>query len=131
MSVEQSIARRTVCIESPLRGKDAAEYARNRDYALAALLHAIDHGVTPYAPHILIPLVLDDKRAVDRDLGIECGLDMGDRLDERWFYVDFGMSYGMQLACDRCAGLQQPVRSITLGADWEHNPAYKPRPTHL
>ena len=121
--------RLTVCVESPYKGKNGAEYYRNKRYALAAMIHAIQHDATPYLSHLLIPMVLNDRIETDRDLGISVGLDMGDQLSQRWFYLDFGWSVGMTLAYERAAEIGQTTHTFNLGKNWISDPQFKPRPT--
>ena len=87
----------TVCIESPLAG----DFATNIAYARACLRYCLEQGVSPYASHLLLPQVYDDLDEAQREAGIQAGLAMGDRCIARWFFMDLGMSPGMQRAWDR------------------------------
>lgn len=87
----------TVCIESPLAG----DFAKNIAYARAALRYCLEQGVSPYASHLLLPQVFDDLDAEQRERGIAAGLAMGDLCEARWFFMDLGMSSGMQASWDR------------------------------
>lgn len=119
----------TVCIESPLAG----DFTRNIAYARACLRFCLERGVSPYASHLLLPQVYDDLSPEQREAGIQAGLVMGDQCDYRWFFMDFGMSTGMQRAWDRSiARARQHVADhgmtsqdghilpaqYRLGADW-------------
>jgi hypothetical protein len=66
---------RTVAIESPFAGKDAAELAYNREYALAAMRDCLARGESPYASHLLLTQLLDDEIPEQRELGISAGLE--------------------------------------------------------
>lgn len=119
----------TVCVESPYKGDDSFQYARNHAYALAAMMHAMDNGASPYLSHILIPLALDDRVIADRNVGLSCALAMGDALSERWFYVDYGMSTGMNLALERAKARKQSFKRVMLGESWVTE--FVPRPTNI
>ncbi len=111
----------TVCIESPLAG----DFATNIAYARACLRYCLEQGVSPYASHLLLPQVFDDLDESQREAGIQAGLVMGDQCDERWFFVDLGMSPGMKRAMDR----QPRVAEIKeLGPDWRTRYPATPTP---
>jgi hypothetical protein len=88
---------KTVCIESPLAG----DFLRNIAYARACLRFCLDRGVSPYASHLLLPQVYNDLSPEQREAGISAGLVMGDQCDMRWFFMDYGMSSGMERAWKR------------------------------
>lgn len=116
---------KTVCIESPLAG----DFERNIAYARAALRYCLEQGVSPYASHLLLPQVYNDLSPEQREVGIQAGLAMGDRCDERWFFLDFGMSGGMALASSRCADREdQGRKEIRLGPDWATRYGATPTP---
>lgn len=116
---------KTVCIESPWGG----DFVRNIAYARAALRYCLEQGVSPYASHLLLTQVYDDLNPEQREAGIRAGLAMGDQCDERWFFVDHGMSGGMALASSRCGDREdQGRREIELGEDWRVKYAATPTP---
>ena len=103
---------KTVCIESPLSG----DFARNIKYARMALRYCLDHGVSPFASHLLYTQVLNDEVMVHRELGMAAGFAMGDLCDERWFFTDFGMSTGMLMAQRRARDMGQITQDVGLEA---------------
>ena len=58
-----------VYIASPLSG----DVTRNLIFARQACRFAIAKGVTPFAPHLLYPQILDDNDPQERQLGIDLG----------------------------------------------------------
>lgn len=105
---------KTVCIESPLAG----DFATNIAYARACLRYCLGQGVSPYASHLLLPQVYNDLSPEQREAGIEAGLAMGNLCDERWFFVDLGISSGMRRAKDVAHARGQWVRTVVLGSNW-------------
>ena len=105
---------RTVCIESPLSG----DTERNRRYALACLRFCLNQGVAPFASHLLYTQVLDDQDVDHRSIGMNAGFTIGDKCDERWVFIDEGVSSGMREGMKRADRVGQPYRTIQLG-DWE------------
>ncbi len=98
--------RRLVIVESPFAGKSAdpeayaREVAENVAYARRAVADCARRGEAPIASHLLFtqPGILDDKKPEERKTGIECGLAWGRVADYAVFYIDRGMSPGMQKA---------------------------------
>lgn len=114
---------KTVCIESPLAG----DFEKNIRYARACLRYCLEKGASPYASHLLLPQVFDDLDASQREAGINAGLAMGDQCDERWVFIDLGVSSGMMRAVQRADENKQPLRRIELPPNWAD--AYKATPT--
>lgn len=107
---------RRVVIESPLKGANAEEYARNRRYAIACWHDSRLRGEAPYASHIFIaqPGLLDDTIPEERESGIAIGLEWAAAAELRAFYVDLGMSEGMQRSK---AAAKQPTETRRLPPD--------------
>jgi hypothetical protein len=85
-----------VIIESPYAG----DVERNTKYARRCMLDSIRRGEAPFASHLLYTQVLDDADPAEREQGIQCGFAWGEWADKFAFYIDYGMTDGMQ------AGLQ-------------------------
>ena len=87
---------RLVIIESPYAGDIEA----NLKYARACIKDSLSRGEAPIASHLLYtqPGILDDDNPEERQWGINAGLEWGRVADARIFYIDYGMSKGMQLA---------------------------------
>lgn len=114
----------TMCIESPLAG----DFTRNIAYARAALRYCLEQDVSPYASHLLLAQVFNDLTPEQRAAGVRAGLEMGNRCDERWYFIDFGMSSGMERALWESRRLNQPEQFIKLGPDWATKYAATPTP---
>jgi hypothetical protein len=114
MSELESVRRRRVCVESPLRG----DYTRNVAYADACMLDAMRRGEAPFLGHLLYPRVLDDTIERDRALGIACHLAwlVGSELVA--LYIDLGLTDGMAKAVDLAAELGIATETRKLGPDW-------------
>jgi hypothetical protein len=90
------ITRPLVIIESPYAG----EVLRNISYARAAVRDSVFRGEAPIASHLLFTQagVLHDDFGEEREMGIEAGLAWARVCDFAAFYVDYGMSEGMEKA---------------------------------
>jgi hypothetical protein len=111
---------KTVIIESPFAGPDEAAVLRNIRYARACMRFCLVQGVAPYASHVLYtqPGVFDDDDPRERQLGIDAGQAIGDRMDETWVFLDLGVSRGMGYGIQRAKDKDRPIREFTLGPDW-------------
>lgn len=87
---------RLVVVESPFAG----DIQKHTLYARAALADCINRGEAPIASHLLLPQILRDDDAREREIGIAAGLAWARRADVGVFYVDFGWSPGMRRALD-------------------------------
>jgi len=83
-----------VIIESPYAG----DILRNKAYAQAALRHSLSLGEAPIASHLLYTQILNDSIEKERAEGIEAGLSWMRVANLVAFYLDLGMSRGMQNA---------------------------------
>lgn len=72
-----------VYICSPLRGNVESNQEKCRRYCK----FACDLGVVPFAPHIFYTQFLRDDIESERNIGIECGLEVLKRCDELWVFV--------------------------------------------
>lgn len=110
--------RKAVCIESPFKAATPDLLRRNIAYARLAVLDCLYRGEAPIASHLLLTQVLDDTDPAQREMGISAGLIWQARADIVAFYVDLGMSGGMQaaLVAAETAGRATEQRSI---AGWQ------------
>ena len=85
-----------VIIESPYAGDTMA----NIEYARQCIKDSIRRGESPIASHLLYtqPGILDDDNPAERDQGIAAGLAWLEVADLHAFYIDNGISYGMECA---------------------------------
>lgn len=101
-----------VILESPYAG----DIERNVDYARKCLKHSLSMGEAPIASHLLYtqPGVLDDTIKEERMQGINSGLAWKKVADLHVFYIDFGISSGMQYAIDyaKSSNLEIDFRKI-------------------
>ncbi len=104
---------RRVIIESPFAG----DVERNIAYARRAMRDCLKRGEAPYASHLLYtqPDVLDDDIPDERKAGIAAGYAWWDQADAILFYVDYGMSPGMNAALDRAARTRKPYEYREIG----------------
>lgn len=73
-----------VYIASPLSG----DVEKNLDFARKACRYAISQNVTPFAPRLLYPQMLDDSDPAERQLGIDMGNQMLELCRELWLCGD-------------------------------------------
>jgi hypothetical protein len=123
----------TVCVESPFAPAVGAsslanEFANNIAYARACLWYCLGEGCSPYASHLLLTQVYNDLDPKQRGAGIEAGWVMGDRCDERWFFVNLGIAKGMLATMDREKGRGKQIREVTLPDDWLERYEITPTP---
>lgn len=59
---------------------------------------ACDLGVVPFAPHIFCTQFLSDDLEKEREIGIDCGLEVLKRCDEMWVFItdEYGITEGMK-----------------------------------
>ena len=100
---------RRVIIESPYAG----DIELNTRYLRAAMADSLARGEAPYASHGLYtqPGVLRDDVPEERKKGIEAGYAWAEVADAIAFYIDLGMSDGMQKA-RRMYGAVMPYMSL-------------------
>ena len=96
-----------VYIASPLSG----DVAQNLDFARQACRYAIAQDVTPFAPHLLYPQMLNDNDPAERQLGIDMGNQMLELCRELWLCGD-RISAGMEGERKLAESLGIPVRQI-------------------
>jgi hypothetical protein len=86
---------KTCIIESPYAG----DLVRNAFYLQRAIRHCIfELNLSPYASHQMLTTALDDNSFHEREIGIYAGLRWAHYADRRIFFLDYGMSRGMQAA---------------------------------
>ena len=85
-----------VILESPYAG----DIEKNLRYARACVRHSLSLGEAPIASHLLYTQegILNDNSDAERLWGINAGLVWKDVADLHVFYIDFGISGGMQYA---------------------------------
>jgi hypothetical protein len=81
-----------VILESPYVGF----VTRNVEYARECIKHSLSLGEAPIASHLLYTQVLNDEIESERMLGINAGLAWKEVADLQVFYIDYGMSKGME-----------------------------------
>lgn len=105
-----------VFVESPYAGN----VARNEAYARACVADCIKRGENPMASHLFFtqPGVLDDKKPDERKRGIELGFAWAEKVGAKSaFYVDLGVSGGMQAGILEAARVGRRIEFRTLPAD--------------
>lgn len=96
-----------VIIESPYAGRRK----RNLAYLKGVLRYVTmyEHKA-PFASHLFFTQFLDDDVEAERALGIEAGFWLIDA--PREFWIDLGMSPGMQRAWDRYGGRKRSIDEV-------------------
>jgi hypothetical protein len=112
----------TVVVESPYADDASSVVSRNVRYLRACLAYCLANNVAPYASHGLYtqPGVLNDQVPAERKNGMRAGFAIGSKLEERWFFIDLGMTDGMIRGEEAAKKIGQPTRRIRL-PDWEKN----------
>ncbi len=101
-----------VILESPFAG----DIERNTTYARQCVKDSLLRGEFPIASHLLYTQegILDDTVPKERQLGIDAGLAWLSVADKHVFYIDLGISKGMQFALDKAleSGITVEYRRI-------------------
>lgn len=102
MKPTDHIGRQLVVIESPYAASAERAKDGNIDYARRCMADAIERGEAPIASHLLYPQygILDDDQPEERAIGIGCGLAWACQADKAVFYLDRGISSGMETAIE-------------------------------
>ena len=108
--------KKVIFICSPYSGKTEMEQIRNVALARKYCALACSLGFTPFAPHLLYPQFLDNSVTDERDIRINCGLDILQLCSELWVCgtkVTDGMKREIQFAklCDI------PVKEVQIDLD--------------
>lgn len=87
-----------VILESPYAG----DVERNINYARLCVKDSLNRGEAPIASHLLYTQegILDDTIEHERMQGINAGLKWKEVADLQVFYIDYGISKGMQYGMD-------------------------------
>lgn len=103
---------RRVIIESPYAGN----VERNIAYARLCVKNSLLRDEAPLASHLLYTQdsILDDLKSEERALGINAGHAWITCAEEVIFYVDFGMSRGMQQAYGLALAQRIPIKQRFL-----------------
>lgn len=123
-----------VIVESPFMYKsDNTEeriigQLRNITYARLAMHDCLTKGEAPYASHLLLtqPYILNDDIPEQRDLGINAGLEWGEKSTKTVLYNDLGESSGMKYGRLRAESSERPIEERKLPG-WEK--AYEETPS--
>jgi len=85
-----------VILESPFAG----DIERNIKYARSCVRDSLSRGEAPIASHLLYTQegILDDDIPEERKWGIDAGLAWKEVAEKHVFYIDYGMSRGMEYA---------------------------------
>lgn len=102
-----------VVIESPYAG----DVKRNVTYARRAMADCLARGEAPIASHLLYtqPGVLDDNKPDERALGIKAGLHWAGCANKAVYYMDYGLSSGMEKALEFYTGYGMDVEFRRIG----------------
>lgn len=90
-----------VIIESPLAG----DYVLNMEYAQEALHDSLMKNESPFASHMIYPMVLDDNVPDERAKGMAAGWEWMTVADKVAVYSDLGISNGMKRGIARAQKL--------------------------
>lgn len=94
-----------VVLESPYAGKSDIDIHLNEVYAELCMRDCLtNYNEAPYASHLLYTrkYVLEDKNPIQRKLGIAAGFFWRDVARKTVFYIDLGMTPGMELGIEDC-----------------------------
>lgn len=97
-----------VYLASPYSG----DVESNTAFAKAACHYAIRQGLTPLAPHLLYPQILDDRLPEERRLGTEMGIRLLKACDEIWV-CGSRISKGMEKEILAAKQMGIPMRRIS------------------
>lgn len=102
---------KVVYVCSALSGDIDNNISKAIDYCKYTFLN----GFTPYAPHIMFTSFLDDRKAVERDAGMEMADVMLRKADELWVFSENGrISTGMHREIDLAKKLGMPINHFNI-----------------
>jgi hypothetical protein len=87
---------RRVIVESPYQANEYRSIEQHKLYLLHALDDCVRRGEAPFASHLLLPEILDDRDPVERGIGIKAGWVWGEHADVIACYSQLGVSPGMK-----------------------------------
>jgi hypothetical protein len=104
-----------VILESPYAG----DIKRNVKYARECVRDSLSRGEAPIASHLLYTQegILKDEIEEERNWGINAGLAWKSVADKHVFYIDYGMSKGMEYGKQYATDNKIPVEFRKI-----HNP---------
>jgi len=68
---------------------------RNIKYAIKCVKWCVNESYSPYAPHLVLPLVLDEEKEKERNKGMRLSSSFIKRCDALIMFTDYGKSEGM------------------------------------
>jgi len=104
-----------VIVESPFGSDDIEIRKANVSYVRDACRDCVRRGENPFASHLFYTQFMDDADPADRSLGIQLGYDRWTDADSIVFYLDLGMSPGMQKALCHAFALGIHIERRWLG----------------
>ena len=101
-----------VILENPFAGN----LKRNIKYARLCVRDSLLRGESPIASHLLYTQkgILNDEIPEERELGINAGLAWKNVADKHVFYVDYGMSSGMEYGMKFATENNIPIEKRTI-----------------
>jgi len=106
-----------VIIESPYATQAASTQAEHLVYLRRCLRDSYDAGEHPFASHALYPFFLSDSDRQERHDGISFGYSFWPYASAIVFYLDYGMSPGMDAAHKRATHQDLVIFQRTIGAN--------------
>ena len=103
---EQKIYRPLVYICSPFAGDEEENTAKVKKYSR----FAVDAGVIPFAPHLLLPLYM--KEETERELAMFMNMVFLGRCEELWVFGSV-ISEGMQMEIKKAQKKNMKIRCFT------------------
>lgn len=91
-----------VLVESPYNSPTAQGLVENRNYLIRAMRDCMDRGETPFASHLLYTQILNDRDKNARVLGLALAKPWYYVVDKAVFYMDKGLSPGMEHGLKIC-----------------------------
>lgn len=112
------ITRPRVIIESPFRAKRGRDPApEHLVYLRRVLRDSWERGEDPFASHAYYPFFLDESNPREREEGILSGYLWWPFASLVVFYIDYGMSPGMEAALDRAVHRHIETRVREIGVN--------------
>ena len=100
-----------VFICSPYRKNEFHGVYYNHHIAILACRYAISQGYAPYAPHLYLPMCLNDRDEDQRWTALDIGREFIFVCEELWQIGDY-VSEGMQLEIELAEDLKRKIRYI-------------------
>lgn len=111
---------RRVILESPYAG----DIITHLIYARRAMRDSLDRGEAPFLSHLLYTQTLMDEDPIQRERGIDAGMDWMRVSEATVVYTDYGISRGMSYGIGQAKALGHTIEYREIGKNEVHRDGF-------